>query len=60
MLKETEVELVAQLRLAAEKIEKLEFELIVLKGFDVSAPTFFQLEIARQEVAHLNARLSVT
>ncbi|KAM1421416.1 hypothetical protein ACFX2I_003681 [Malus domestica] len=36
--KEAEVALVAQLRLGVEKIEKLESEFIVLKGFDVFAP----------------------
>ncbi|KAM1216520.1 hypothetical protein ACFX2J_012792 [Malus domestica] len=37
--KETEVALVAQLRSAAERIKKLESELAVLKGSDVSALT---------------------
>ncbi|KAB2612608.1 plastidial pyruvate kinase 1 [Pyrus ussuriensis x Pyrus communis] len=35
-----EVALVAQLRTAAEKIKKLEFELAVLKGSYASAPLF--------------------
>ncbi|KAB2636519.1 protein TOC75-3 [Pyrus ussuriensis x Pyrus communis] len=58
--KEAEVALVAQLCLAAEKIEKLEYGLVVLKRFDIFAPTSLQLEITHEEVAHLNARLSAT
>ena len=58
--KKAEVALVAQLCSAVEKIEKLESELAVLKGFDASALTSLQLEIAREEVAHLNERLSAT
>ena len=58
--KEAEVALVAQLRSAAEKIGKLEFELAILKGSDVSAPTSLQLEITREKATHLNARLSKT
>ena len=58
--KEAEVALVAQLRSAAEKIEKLESELAILKGSDVSAPTSVQLEIAHQEVIDLKTRRSVT
>ncbi|KAM2448798.1 hypothetical protein PS1_018960 [Malus domestica] len=58
--KEAKVALVAQLRSAAEKIEKLESELAVLNGSDVSTPTSLQLEIAYQEVTHLNARLIAT
>ncbi|KAB2636044.1 hypothetical protein D8674_026578 [Pyrus ussuriensis x Pyrus communis] len=38
--KEAEVALTAQLRSAAEKTEKLESELAVLKWSDVYAPTF--------------------
>ncbi|KAB2603643.1 S ribonuclease [Pyrus ussuriensis x Pyrus communis] len=56
--KEVEMVLMAQLRSVVEKIEELEFELAVLKGYDVSAPTYLQLEIAHQEVAHLKAKLS--
>jgi len=37
--KEAKVALVAQLRSVVEKIEKLESELVVLKGSDVSTPT---------------------
>ncbi|KAM1171371.1 hypothetical protein ACFX1T_021675 [Malus domestica] len=43
--KEAEVVLMAQLCSAAEKIEKLEFELAVLKGSDVSTLIFLQLKI---------------
>ncbi|KAM2711912.1 hypothetical protein EV1_031990 [Malus domestica] len=46
--KEAEVVLVAQLRLAAENIKKLESGLAILKGSDVFAPTSVQLEIAFQ------------
>ena len=58
--KEAEVALVAQLRSATEKIEKLESELVVLEESDASVPTSLQLEIAREDAAHLNARLSAT
>ncbi|KAM2339397.1 hypothetical protein ACFX1X_018982 [Malus domestica] len=58
--KEAEVALVAQLRSVAEKIEKLESKLAILNGSDVSTPTSLQLEIAYQEVTHLNARLIAT
>ena len=57
---EAKVALVAQLRSIAENIEKLESELALLKGFNVSAPTSLQLEIAREDAANLNARLSAT
>ncbi|KAM1106326.1 hypothetical protein EV2_003316 [Malus domestica] len=60
--KEAEVALTAQLRLAAEKIEKFESKLAVLKGSDVfvSALISMQLETTYQEIAHLKAKLSVT
>ncbi|KAM1581846.1 hypothetical protein ACFX10_029648 [Malus domestica] len=48
--KEAEVALVAQLRSAVENTEKLISALVVLKGYNVSAPTFLQLEIAHQEL----------
>lgn len=37
---EVEVALMAQLRSVVENIEKLEFELVVLKGFDIFTPTY--------------------
>ena len=58
--KEAEVPLTAQFRLAAEKIEKLEYEFAILKRSNVSAPTSMQLETVHQEVFHLNAKLSAT
>ncbi|KAB2602743.1 S ribonuclease [Pyrus ussuriensis x Pyrus communis] len=57
---EVEVALVAQLRSTTENIEKLESELVVLKGSNVYAPTCLQLDIAQQEVTHLDVRLSAT
>lgn len=41
-------------------MEKLEFELIVLKGFDVLALTFVQLEAVCEEVDSLKAILVAT
>ncbi|KAB2629018.1 hypothetical protein D8674_033813 [Pyrus ussuriensis x Pyrus communis] len=41
---EVKVALTTQLRSVVKKIEKLEFELAVLKGSDVFAPTSMQLE----------------
>lgn len=37
---EVEVTLMAQLRSVAENIEKLKFELVILKGFDIFTPTY--------------------
>ena len=42
--KGVEVVVTTQARSAAENMEKLEFKLIVLKGFDVLARIFMQLE----------------
>lgn len=50
----------AQLCSAAEKIEKLEFGLVILKGFDISTPTFVQLETVHWEVVDLKAKLGAT
>ncbi|KAM1602848.1 hypothetical protein ACFX1Z_029518 [Malus domestica] len=48
--KEVEVALVAQLCSAVENTEKFISALVVLKMFNVFAPTFLQLEIAHQEL----------
>ncbi|KAM1504365.1 hypothetical protein FF1_000473 [Malus domestica] len=58
--KDAEVALMAQLRSTAENIDKLESELVVLKGSDVFAPTSMQLGTAHQEVAYLKAKFSAT
>ena len=58
--KKAEVKLTAQLRSDVEKIEKLEFELIVWKGSNVSAPTSVQLATVHQEVVDLKGKLSST
>ena len=42
---------------SAEKLKKLEAELGILKRSNISAPTFLQLETARQEIVDLKTRL---
>ncbi|KAM1151761.1 hypothetical protein PS2_034240 [Malus domestica] len=42
---------------SAENIKRLKSELIALKGFNISAPTSLQLEIACKEIVDLKTRL---
>ncbi|KAM2099632.1 hypothetical protein ACFX1T_026895 [Malus domestica] len=42
---------------SAEKIKRLEFKLIALKGSTITAPTSLQLNTARQEIIDLKTRL---
>ncbi|KAM2919778.1 hypothetical protein COP2_041704 [Malus domestica] len=43
---------------SAERIKKLEFEIVALKGSNISAPTSLQLEIASKEIVDLKTRLN--
>ncbi|KAM1845080.1 hypothetical protein ACFX13_019414 [Malus domestica] len=44
---------------SAEKIKRLEFEFIILKGSNISAPISLQLETALQNIVDLKSRLDV-
>ena len=58
--KEVARSMAAEAYSSAEKVKKLESELAALKGSNISAPTSMQLEIARQEITDLKARLDAT
>ncbi|TQE00430.1 hypothetical protein C1H46_013938 [Malus baccata] len=44
---------------SADKIKMLESEIVALKGYNISAPIFLQLEIACQDIVNLKTRLDV-
>ncbi|KAM2599611.1 hypothetical protein TB2_038006 [Malus domestica] len=43
---------------SAEKIKRLKYELVVLKGSNISAPTSLQVETTRQEIVDLKTRFN--
>ncbi|KAM2125104.1 hypothetical protein ACFX1Q_015620 [Malus domestica] len=42
---------------SVEKIKRLDFELVALKWYNISAPTSLQLETARQDIVDLKTKL---
>ena len=55
--KEVAKAMVAETYSSAEKIKRLEYELVALKGFNISASTSLQLQTACQEIVDLKTRL---